>query len=140
MSAYWFTSDLFEIVAGEDEQTNPGIYGKALAGWLRGRLLELGYGVEEVIPEDWGWLVLCARDPYLLGVGCASVTDVEGVDPGDSPPAANAVIWHCRTFVEVPFFKRIFQGIDTKPGVAKLEAELAELFANEPRIQLTEAP
>jgi hypothetical protein len=52
---YWFTSDLFQIQKGEDEETNPGCYGKELGNWLCEKLKSFGYDVEELIPEDWGW-------------------------------------------------------------------------------------
>lgn len=31
---YVFESDAFPPVPGEDDETNPGIYGRALAAWL----------------------------------------------------------------------------------------------------------
>jgi hypothetical protein len=50
--AYWFKSSKFEIEPGEDGYINPLIYGKHLAGWLKARLEEYGYGVEHIITED----------------------------------------------------------------------------------------
>jgi len=34
MDGYWFTSTKFEIEPGEDEEINPGIYGRQLARWF----------------------------------------------------------------------------------------------------------
>jgi len=49
-----FESSAFVVVAGEDEQTNPGIYGKALAQWLAQQLRARGFAPGWVIPEDFG--------------------------------------------------------------------------------------
>ena len=103
-SSYWFTSDLFQIEPGEDEETNPRMYGKQLAAWLRQKLIDVGYQPEEVIPEDFGWLVLCSRDPYSLGVVCVSFKDYATAQPGDPPPLFDEVKWCCGVFVLFPFF------------------------------------
>jgi hypothetical protein len=47
-----FESSAFAVVPGEDEKTNPGIYGKALAQWLAEQLRAAGFSVEDVIAED----------------------------------------------------------------------------------------
>ena len=67
---YWFRSTRFEIEPGEDEEINPGIYGKQLAEWLKARLEESGYKVEPIINEDWGRCLMCSREPFSLWVGC----------------------------------------------------------------------
>lgn len=138
--SYWFTSDLFAIEPGEDEETNPGMYGKQLAAWVRRKLLEAGYSPEDVIPEDFGWLVLCSRDPYSLGVVCVSFIDYETAQPEDPPPAFDEVKWCCGVFVEVPFFKRLFRKVDTADGVQKLGSQLHSILSSEPRITLIDAP
>jgi len=66
MDGYRFTSDLFEIEPGEDEQINPRRYGRQLASWLKAGLESRGYSVEPVIAEDWGRCLMCSRDPFLL--------------------------------------------------------------------------
>ncbi len=70
-----FRSELFEVEPGEDERTNPGCYGKALAHWLRDRFAERGHPDASVVPEDFGWCVMLEREPALLWVGCASETE-----------------------------------------------------------------
>ncbi len=138
--SYWFTSDLFQIESNEDQETNPRMYGKQLAAWIRQKIADIGYQPEDVIPEDFGWLVLCTRDPYSLGVVCVSFKDYETAQPGDQPPPFDEVKWCCGILVEVPFFKRLFGKIDATEGVKKLDAELRSIFETEPRITLIEAP
>lgn len=52
MIGYWFTSSLFQVEAGEDEDINPGRYGRQLAVWLKKQLEDRGYAVEPIINED----------------------------------------------------------------------------------------
>ena len=49
---FWFKSSLFDIEQGEDEETNPLCFGRQLSNWLRIKLREKGYDVEDVIAED----------------------------------------------------------------------------------------
>ena len=137
--SYWFTSDLFQIEPGEDEETNPRMYGKELATWVRQKLIDAGYSPEDVISEDYGWLVLCSRDPYTLGVVCVSFKDYETAQPGNLPPY-DEVKWCCGILAEVPFFKRLFGKVDSTEGVQKLDSQLRSAFEAEPRIALIDAP
>ncbi|MGH7484075.1 MAG: hypothetical protein ACREMY_00550 [bacterium] len=65
-----FESSAFAVAPGEDEETNPGVYGKALAQWLTEQLRAAGFSVGHVIPEDFGWCVTVGSEP--LYVACAS--------------------------------------------------------------------
>ncbi|MEM1260781.1 MAG: hypothetical protein AAGH76_00145 [Pseudomonadota bacterium] len=133
-ASYSFNSDLFLIEDGEDKETNPRMYGRQLSNWLRQKLTQLGYDVEEVIPEDFGWLVLCQRSPYSLGVACVSHVDYENSNQDDPVPSPMAVTWCCTVFVEVPFFKNLFKRIHTADGEEKLERDLYAVLSSESRI------
>jgi hypothetical protein len=67
-----FESSVFAITPGEDEATNPGIYGKALAEWLAGELRAAGFIAGDVIAEDFGWCVPVESRPHSLYVACAN--------------------------------------------------------------------
>jgi hypothetical protein len=140
LRGYWFRSGLFAIEVGEDEETNPGRYGKNLAVWLKSRLEALGHPVEEVIPEDWGWCVMCRRDPFWLWVGCGCVSESEKVAGGSTPPTPDRVTWHCFVEGELPFWKRLFGKVSTHGAVSKLEAELLEILQAEPRVTMVPEP
>ncbi|MEW8355501.1 MAG: hypothetical protein AB2556_23930 [Candidatus Thiodiazotropha sp.] len=58
----------------------------------------------EVIPEDWGWCVMCSRKPYMLWVGCGYI-DAEEESPGEQP-VNDEIIWHCFVTAEIPYFKK----------------------------------
>src|SRR5262245_31383570 len=67
-----FSSSAFPVEPDEDRDTNPSIYGKALANWLAEQLRAAGLPAGEVIAEDFGWCVPVASAPHKLYVACAS--------------------------------------------------------------------
>lgn len=134
MEGYWFTSSIFKVEPGEDDEINPGRYGRQLALWLKGRLEERGYNVEPVIAEDWGRCLMLSRQPFALWVGCGNVDSLD--DEGES----SEMVWHCFPVVEVPFFKRIFSKPDTGPALQKLDSDLKEILASETTIKLVTEP
>lgn len=137
-SGYWFKSSKFEIEPGEDEEINPEIYGRQLARWLKERLEQKGYKVEDIIEEDWGRCLMCSREPFMLWVGCGSVTDHE--PRGDGPPAKEDVTWHCFATAEVYFWKRLFRKVETEPALSRLNADLRDILRAEPELTLVEEP
>lgn len=140
MEKYWFKSNLFEVEPGEDEETNPRCYGRQPANWLKEKFQSLGYAVEDVIPEDWGWCVMCSREPYMLWIGCRNLVDYDTATPEDPPPTKEELLWNCGVVAEVSFYKRLFKKIDTQPGLQKLDNELKEILESEEGIQLVESP
>jgi hypothetical protein len=68
-----FTSPLFPIEPGEDSETNPGIYGRALAAWVAQTLQSRGVAIDGIIAEDFGRCVMVKRKPFKLWVTCASL-------------------------------------------------------------------
>lgn len=136
MDGYRFTTDLFRIEPGEDEDINPRRYGRQFAQWLKAQLQSRGYPVEPVIDEDWGRCLMCAREPFALWVGCGNEADYGTAQPGDPPPPAEQVVWWCVAMAEVPWWKRWFTAVDAAPALARLNAVLHEILSAEPRIRL----
>jgi len=136
---YWFTSSLFGVDSGEDEETNPRLYGRQPAQWLRQKLLARGYDVEEVIPEDWGWCVMCQRDPYRLWVACVNLRDYEYAKEGDPPLSKEWLLWNAVPMAEVPALKYLFRRKpDVASGLAKLEEDLLAVLKSESQIQIVD--
>jgi hypothetical protein len=71
-----FASSEFAITPGEDSETNPGIYGKALANWLSQQLRSKGVPAGEAFAEDFGWCVSVESSPHSLYVACANAPDI----------------------------------------------------------------
>lgn len=116
-----FTADFFKPIAGEEEETNPGRYGKALAQWLAERLKERGVSVEGVIPEDFGWVVMVSRKPFLLWLGCGN-TD------------GSTTEWSVFPVAEITALQRIFKRTDPAPEIEKLKAHLSVLVPSIPGV------
>jgi hypothetical protein len=70
-----FDTSAFAISAGEDDATNPGIYGKALAEWLAEQLRASGFAAGDVFAEDFGWCIPVPAKPYTLYVACMMTDD-----------------------------------------------------------------
>jgi len=140
MPGYWFTSSLFNAEPGEDEETNPRLYGRQPANWLREKFISCGYPVAEVIPEDWGWCVMCQREPYALWVGCVNLRDYECAKEGDPPPTQEKLLWNAFPVAEIPFFRYLLRHKpDVAPGLAKLDFQLRAFLEAEPGIRLLDA-
>lgn len=67
-----FESTAFAVRPGEDERTNPTIYGEALATWLAERLRARGLETGDVFPEDFGWCVPVSVAGKGVHVVCAN--------------------------------------------------------------------
>ena len=104
-----FESSAFPVTPGEDEETNPGIYGRALAQWLAEQLRAAGFDAGAVISEDFGWCVPVAATTHSLYVVCASLE-----------AAPNR--WRVFAFAEGGFVARL-------SGRDKRAASVATLFA-----------
>lgn len=114
------------------------MYGKELAGWLKDRLTQTGYDVEDIIPEDWGWCVMCSRKPFMLWVGCGSVCDDGEAEEGAPPPRIRNITWSCFVEAEVPIFKRLFKKPDTAEARGKLIRDVKMILESEKEIEMVE--
>jgi hypothetical protein len=136
MNVYRFTSTRFEIEPGEDGEINPRMYGRQLAAWLKTQLEARGHAVEPVIAEDWGRCLMCAREPFLLWVGCGNEVDYATAQPGDPPPAVEDVVWVCYAEAEIPLRKRLFKRPDPSAALARLDDDLRGILDGEPGIAM----
>ena len=116
-----FTSDMFKPMLGEEEKTNPGIFGQALAEWVKQALEAEGIPVVKVIPEDWGWCVVTMNDRFRLWVGCSNMEDEKNR-------------WRCFVVAELGFFQKLRKSIDPTPFVAEVVSVLQKVISAEPRI------
>jgi len=91
-----FETEFFKPEPGEEEMTNPGRFGQALAVWLQQQLGARGVAVEGVVSEDVGWVVMVSRKPFMLWLGCGN-TD------------GSTTEWSVFPVAEVPFFQRLFK-------------------------------
>jgi len=116
-----FTSDFFKPIAGEEGETNPGRFGKALAQWLAAQLKERGVSVEGVIPEDFGWVVMISRKPVMLWLGCGN-TD------------GSTTEWSVFPVAELSALQRLFKRVDPSPEIERLRNHIAKLVPSIPGV------
>lgn len=115
-----FESSAFPVMPGEDEETNPGIFGKALAHWLATQLRTARVPAGDVIAEDFGWCVPVESKPHSLYVACASgeVSDQ----------------WRVFVFAEGGVVARLLGKDKSAESVASLFAAVRRCLESEPRV------
>ena len=117
-----FESSAFEVEHGEDERTNPGVFGKALASWLSEQLRSHGVRTGEVIAEDFGWCVPVESKPHSLYVACASA---------DERPNH----WRVFAFAEGGLVSRLFGKDTSAQSVAALFTTLRQVLQAAPHVR-----
>ena len=103
-----FMSDQFERVPGEDEETNPDIFGLRLAEFVTKHLMANGYEADH-IAEDWGRCVIIGNAPFSSFVGCSSYGDDQ---------------WLIQIAPSKPTLRKWFKKIDTTEWVGRLSATI----------------
>ena len=143
---WWFTSTQFHLQDGEEDSTNPGRFGKSLADWMVTELRKFGYQAE-VIPEDWGWCVMCVRNEYLLWVGCGNVvSEAILASTLDNPPKEQSIVWHVFAEIEIPFYmlksrlKKLFGLLDTGTALAKLRGQVGDILSGNNELAFCDEP
>ncbi len=116
-----FQTDFFKPLRDEEEETNPGRYGKALAQWLVEELKGRGVAAEGVIPEDFGWVVMVSRKPIMLWLGCGNTDD-------------STTEWNVFLVAELSTVQRLFKRTNPVPEIEKLREHLAELVPSIPGV------
>jgi hypothetical protein len=145
-SHHWFCSPLFPVIPGEDQETNPLIFGQNLANWLKHEFIKLGYLCAEVIAEDSHWCVMLQRQPFFVWIGCNAVPAAEWSTAETFVPTASEIVWHCFVVGEVPFFrigslvKQLRGTMPIRPVLEQVDAQLSTLLAKEDSIQLVPPP
>lgn len=109
-------STSFAIEPGEDELTNPGVFGKALATWLAEQLRNGGSRSGAVIAEDFGWCIPVESKPHRLYVACASAQEIPDT-------------WRVFVFAEVGLLSRLLGKDQSAPPVASLFCSVKQIRA-----------
>jgi len=126
----WVATSFFEVEPGEDQETNPGIYGRAFARWLADRIRARGEPVEQVLAEDWGRCIVLARKPYLLWIGCSN-------------RAGHTDEWGASVAAEPGLLQSLFQTVNPAATVTRLHQMLDEIVREVPqavRVWMEESP
>jgi hypothetical protein len=114
-----FLSAQFAAIPGEDELTNPGVFGRQLADWVAAELPPLGFTLTgPALPEDFGWCVPVAAEECELYVACANAE--EG--------------WQAYVFADCGLMARLLDHDPRPPAVANLYAALYDILRRAPHI------
>jgi len=117
-----FRSAKFPPYEGEEEQINPGLWGKRLAEYLVQKLAEKGIKTHDIIAEDWGWYVPIQNEGFRLALCC-------GHQYGDSDE------FLCFTDPATPIVKKFFKKIDATAELTKLTEALRQILSSDPDIR-----
>ncbi len=71
-------------------------------------------GWEGVIPEDFGWVVMISRTPFMLWLACSN-TD------------GSTDEWMVYPVAELSVMQRLFRRVDPAPELERLRSHLAEV-------------
>ena len=118
-----FRSDAFPPYPGEEDEINPGVWGKKLAEFIHDGLRTQGFDVIEPAAEDWGWMVEIRNDEFPLWIGCGNLDG--------EPDSFLCFIEPSTRFVR----KFLFKKISTETEVNRVHEALDRLLSNEPSIK-----
>ncbi len=119
-----FRSHDFPPYEGEEEDVNPGRYGKRLAVFLVRELKNKGFEPREPIAEDWGWVIAIKNDAFGLWIGCGNLD-------GEADAFLCFIEPHSPRIRRFPFLWTI----DTSRRVGQLHTALDEILSGEPAIR-----
>lgn len=138
-----FKSAAFPKYPDEDTETvNEHCWGKRLAEFVRDELPKHGIPTEDILCEDWGWLVYLTNDDFPLWIGCGIMDEFDDAENAEDPesaltsPASSKGITQFGLFVtgEPGIFQRLFKRVDTTPAVQKVVEGLRQLLEASPEI------
>ena len=117
-----FRSNKFPPYEGDEEQINPGLWGKRLAEYLVQKLSEKGIPTDEPIAEDWGWYIPIPNEGFRLAICC-------GHQDGDEDE------FLCFTDPATPVVKKLFKKIDATGELTRLTQAMQEILSSDPDIR-----
>jgi hypothetical protein len=118
-----FRSDAFPPYAGEQEEINPGVWGKRLAEFIHDGLKAQGFDVIEPAAEDWGWMVEIRNHAFPLWIGCGNL---------DGEPDG----FLCFIEPSTPFVRKfLYKKIPTEAEVSRVQKALETILSDENSIR-----
>jgi hypothetical protein len=118
-----FRSDRFPPYEGEEDDINPGRYGKRLAEFLQSGLNGRGFVAGSPIAEDWGWIVPIENREFAMSIGCGNYDEY----PEDG--------FLCFIEPHAPTIRKWFRKIDTSARVSELRNAIDTVLAAEPGVR-----
>jgi len=117
-----FRSAKFPPYEGEEEQINPGLWGKRLAEYLVQKLSDKGIKTDGILGEDWGYYIPVQNEGFKLAICC-------GHQNGDDDE------FLCFTDPASPVVKKLFKTIDATAQLSRLTEALQQVLSSDPEIR-----
>jgi hypothetical protein len=117
-----FRSPKFPPYDGEEEEINPGLWGKRLTEYLAQKLRDRGIDTGEMIIEDWGCYLPVRSQAFSMGLCC-------GHQYGDDDQ------FLCFTDPRTPIVKKLFRKIDATPDFTRLLDAVRQILESDPDIR-----
>jgi hypothetical protein len=117
-----FRSSKFRPYDGEEEQLNPGLWGKRLAEYFVARLPEYGLVAGAPIAEDWGWYIPVTVDRANLALCC-------GHQNGEDDE------FLCFTDPQKPVTRKLFRKVDVTAQLTRLVQAVDAILSADPDIR-----
>jgi hypothetical protein len=117
-----FRSDAFAPYPGEEEEINPGRFGRRVAELVARVLSEAGFRVEQPRAEDWGWSVQVQNESFPIRVGCGNY---------DEYPDG----FLCFIEPHQPFVRRWLRKIATVDRIAEVQRALDRALTAHPQVR-----
>jgi hypothetical protein len=116
-----FRSGKFPPYDGEQEQINPGLWGRRLVEYLVEKLKASGIEAGEPVAEDWGWLLPIPGGPVPMALCC-------GHQDGDDDE------FLVFTEPSTPVVRKLFRKVDVSEPLGRLVSALEKILASDPGI------
>ncbi len=117
-----FRSDKFPPYDGEEDQLNPGVWGRRLAEYLVEKLSATEIDTEALIAEDWGWYIPIHNERFRLAICC-------GHQDGDD----NEFLIF--TDPSTPRVRKGFKKLDTTTELTQLTETLHQILSSDGEIR-----
>jgi hypothetical protein len=118
-----FRSNAFPAYDSEDEEVNPGRYGRRLAEFLAQALRDAGESVREPAAEDWGWVVEIENPGFRLWVGVGNYDQY----PDDG--------FLCFIEPHREFVRRLWKKIPTARRVVEIQEKMNSALQTHPDVR-----
>jgi len=112
----------FPPYEGEEDEINPGLWGKRLTEYLAQKLAEQEIETEEMAIEDWGCYLPIRNEGFRLALCC-------GHQYGDDDQ------FLVFTDPSTPKVKKFFRTIDATPQLTRLLEALRQILESDPDIR-----
>jgi hypothetical protein len=115
-----FRSTKFPPYDGEEDEINPGRFGKRVAAFLANGLTREGFKIDELIAEDWGWVIPIVNPDFRLWIGCGNYDEYSD---GDG--------FLCFIEPHKPVIWKFFRKIQTEERIDALRIAMDKVLSSE---------